>query len=164
MTLGALTAGLLISPEVVEIGFRLGVLRAWIAVSGANTVERVRILQSSTTARTTIVADANGEFVSATPIDVQAALPDTQWTTGPGFPTTFTQAEGGSLRALPVGPGDAPVTPKGSVFVVAGLGTLNIRPGMNACAPTSSASSTSRRACSRSIGSSSYSRKVSASM
>ncbi len=90
MTLGALTAGLLISPEVVEIGFRLGVLRAWIAVSGANTVERIPILQSSTTARTTIVADANGEFVSATPIDVQAALPDTQWTTGPGFPT-FTQ-------------------------------------------------------------------------
>lgn len=136
VTLGGLTARMLISPEVVEIGYNTGVLkpgdnevpfRAWIAVRGTNTAEGVQVRETSGTARTTIATNPQLEFVSATPIDVQAALADTLWTTGAAFPTTFTQAEAGTLGPLPAGPGGASVTPRGSAVIVATIGPLSLQ-------------------------------------
>ena len=136
VTLSGLNARLLISPEVVEIGFNIGYLkpgdndipfRAWIAIRGTNTAEGVQVREASGTARTTIATTPEGEFVSATPIDVQAALGDTQWTLGAAFPTLFTQAEAGTLPPLPAGQGGASVTPTGSAFVVASIGTLSVQ-------------------------------------
>ena len=43
----------------------------------------------------------------------QTALPDTQWTAGAAFPATFTQAEAGTLPALPAGANGSTVKPKG---------------------------------------------------
>ena len=136
ITLTGTTARFLISPEVVKTGYALGVLkpgentiavRAWLALRAGNTQEGVQVRETTATARTTIATDANQEFVSATPIDVQAALGDSAWTAGASFPTAFTQAEAGTLPALPAGPGGAPVTPLGSAYFLAGLGPLNLQ-------------------------------------
>jgi hypothetical protein len=142
ITLSGVSARIVLPREVIDLGFSIGLLkagdndipiRAWAALRGTNTLEGLQVRETTAIARTTIVADANGEIVSATPLDVQASFPDTQWTAAADAPTTFTQAEAGTLPVLPVGRNGASLTPKGSIYITATLGTtvlqLDCQPG-----------------------------------
>jgi hypothetical protein len=83
---------------------------------------------------TTVTTKADGSFESATPLDVTIPLPDTVWTAPGASAATWRQAAAGTLPAVPIGPGGANYTPKGSVLISAkfdgGLGTnIDCLPG-----------------------------------
>lgn len=126
---------------LAEYGYNLGLLHAgenqlptevWVAVRGTNTVEGVQWQRVETIAKTTIHVTSTGSFQDATPFTYDAPhLSDTDWTAR-GGPIAFSQARAGALPVLPVGPGGANRTPKGSVYLLTDLGGVSL--GMD-CAP-----------------------------
>lgn len=131
ITLSGMTASITLAEEVVRTGVRLQVLkagvndisvRAWLAIRGENTIEGVQVRDATTTARTTIVLDAEGNYVSSTPLVVTAAFADTAWTSASGAPVSFMQAGAGSLTRLPVRQ-----TRPSSIHVTASLGGLALQ-------------------------------------
>lgn len=137
ITLSGTTASITLPREVIDTGVNLGVLkageneigiRAWLAIRGENTTEGVQSRDTTTSARTTIVLDDEGRVVSATPLTVVAAFPDTAWTAASNAPVAFAQAPAGSLTNLGVRQQHP-----GGIHVVASLGGLSLqiecRPG-----------------------------------
>ncbi|MGD9573317.1 MAG: hypothetical protein AB7V62_15650 [Thermoleophilia bacterium] len=123
------TAGAELPGFITQYGFNFGLLKAgentlpatvWVALAGGNTTEAPQVRRVTTTASTTITADGNGAFVSATPIRVTIPIADTFWTGRAAGPATVAQAGGGSIGPVQVLSG-ATVTPKGSVFIEAQL-------------------------------------------
>ncbi|MBJ7329847.1 MAG: hypothetical protein JHC95_08120 [Solirubrobacteraceae bacterium] len=111
---------------LAEYGYNLGLLQPgenqlpteiWVAIRGTNTTQGVQWQQVDTVAKTTITTTSTGSFQDATPFVYDVPhLTDTDWT-AKGGPIAFSQARSGSLPAIPVGPGGANRTPKGSVFL-----------------------------------------------
>jgi len=97
-------------------------VRAWLAIRGENTVEGVQVRETTTTARTTVVLDADGRYVSSTPLVVTASFPDTTWTAAASAAVSFSQAPAGSLTGLGVRQQHP-----GSVHVSASLGGLSLQ-------------------------------------
>jgi iron complex transport system substrate-binding protein len=132
VTLTQTTAHTRLPDYLAQAGHQLGILKAgeneirahvWLALQGDTTTQGIQVRDVETVARTTITEDANGNFVSSTPIDVTVPIPDTAWTAG-GASVTFRQGSKGALPAIPAGVGGAMVTPLGSVFIRATIGSL----------------------------------------
>ena len=119
-------------PEyIVEIGYNAGILKAgeneiparvWVALSAPGTAQGVHVSALETTGRTTITTNPDGTFQSATPIDVTVPIPDTAWTVESAA-VGFRQAPAGSVPPILAGVGDAMITPLGSVYIAATMGS-----------------------------------------
>jgi len=88
--------------------------KAWLAIEGTGSPQGVVVHPLETVARFTITEDADGVYVSSTPVDVTIPVPDTAWTVGTA-PLAFRQAGAGALRGI---------NALGSVFIRMELGTL----------------------------------------
>jgi hypothetical protein len=115
--------------------------KAWIAIEGSGSPQGVVTHQLETVARFTITQDANGEYVSSTPVDVTIPIRDTAWTIGTA-PLGFRQAAAGTLLGIPAGTAGALIDARGSAFIRMELGALamtaDCQPGTGegAAAPT----------------------------
>ncbi len=97
--------------------------KAWVAIEGPGTPQGVAVHHLETVARFTITEDADGRYVSSTPVDVTVPIPDTAWTMG-ATALGFRQAAAGTLRAIPAGTGGAVIDARGSTFIRMELGAL----------------------------------------
>lgn len=131
LTLGGASVAARLPDWIPEYGYNLGLLRAgrndlpsrvWVAIAGDGTAQGVQVREVTVTASTTIAVDGGQNFVSATPLDVAIALPDTAWTAPAAGAASFRQAGAGTLPALPIGLGGAAVVPRGSIVVHTTLG------------------------------------------
>ena len=123
-------------PEwLAEYGYNFGLLEAgeneipttvWLATRGVGTEEGLKVQRFETLARTTIYVDGGGMFSHADPFTYDTPeLAGTTWT-AKGGKVAFRQAGAGSLPQLPVGPGGRLQQPKGSVFILAELGSAQL--------------------------------------
>ncbi len=122
----AVPATLLIS------GYNLGLLtvgtnnipvKGWVSIAATGTTQGTQMVQFSTTVATTI-ADPNGVpgngDETATPLQVNLGLPNTNWTTSGGGLPAFSQGAPGTLPTIPAGQvAAAATTPAGGVFISA---------------------------------------------
>lgn len=122
----AVPATLLIS------GYNLGLLtvgsnnipvKGWVSIAGANTTQGSQMVQFSTTVSTTI-ADPNGVpgngDETATPLQINLGLTDTNWSSNGGGTATFAQGAPGTLPTIPAGQvAAAATTPVGGIFISA---------------------------------------------
>jgi hypothetical protein len=92
-------------------------VKVWAALSAPETAQGTQVVTVESTARVTVT---NGE---SGPLDVTVNFPDSAWTAGTGA-IGFRQGPAGTIPAQPVGPGDANVRPRGSVFINARVGAL----------------------------------------
>ena len=137
LTLSGVTLHFNFPQELIRFGFQVGLLNAgdntinvkgWVALKGSNTKEGTQLVGPiSVTATTTITVDSGDEnrFASATPLAyTDPVLPTTTWT-ATGGDVAFAQADGGSLPALPIGPGGALRSPIGSAVIQTNLNGAN---------------------------------------
>ncbi|MBE2314578.1 hypothetical protein DVA67_001210 [Solirubrobacter sp. CPCC 204708] len=111
------------SLQILKAGANEIRAKAWLAVEGPGSPQNVMVHQLETVARFTITEDANGQFVSTTPVDVTIPIPDTVWTVGTA-PLGFRQAGPGTLLGIPGGTGGAVLDALGSAFIRMELGAL----------------------------------------
>ena len=97
--------------------------KAWVAIEGPGTPQSVVVHQLETVARFTITENANGDYVSNTPVDVTVPVRDTAWTVGTSA-LGFRQAGAGSLLGIPAGAGGGVIDARGSAFIRMELGSL----------------------------------------
>jgi hypothetical protein len=122
----AVPATLLIS------GYNLGLLttgannipvKAWVSIAGSNTTEGSQVVQFTTSVATTIT-DPNGipgtGDETATPLNLNVALPNTTWTPTAAGAVNFSQGAPGSLPTIPAGQVAAvATTPVGGIYISA---------------------------------------------
>ncbi|MFT4036464.1 MAG: hypothetical protein QM679_12895 [Patulibacter sp.] len=118
---------------IAEYGFNLGYLNVgknaikshvWLAINGKGSAQGTQVVAADVTAETTITASADGQkFVSATPLAVAVALPDTTWTAPEqdGASVEFSEGSPGQLPKVAGYGGAAAVQPVGSLFIRAEL-------------------------------------------
>jgi hypothetical protein len=116
-----------------EYGYNFGILHAgrneipakiFVALAGKGTHEAVQRHEIDVTAVTTITDE--GGVVTATPLAVDGGgLPDSVWSSSGAESVEFAQAGPGTLPGpLPVGPNGSNVTPLGSIYISATIGSL----------------------------------------
>ncbi len=132
-TLSGASISATLPPSLPQQGYALGIFapgfnaipsQVWIAIAATNAEPATQVFTLNVTTSTTIEVDGAGAFVSGTPIVVTIPIPDSQWTVTGAGPVVFSQAAGGTLPPLPVGPSDAVVPVSGSIVVKPQLGTL----------------------------------------
>lgn len=97
--------------------------KAWVAIEGPGTPQGVVVHQLETVARFTITEDAEGRYLSSTPVDATIPIRDTAWTMGSAA-LGFRQAAAGTLLAIPAGTAGATLNARGSAFIRMELGAL----------------------------------------
>jgi hypothetical protein len=132
-TLSGASISAALPPSLPKTGYDLGIFKAgrnpipsrvWLAIAATGAAPATQVRELSVTASTTIKVDAQGKFVSGTPIVVTIPIPDTTWTVDGSAPVAFSQAGPGTLPSLPVGVGDKIVPVSGSIIVKPTLANL----------------------------------------
>jgi hypothetical protein len=120
-------------PSLPKTGYDLGIFKAgqnlipskvWVAIAAMGATPATQVHELSVPASTTIKVNAQGTFVSGTPIVVTIPLPDATWTVDGSSPVAFSQAGPGTLPSLPVGVNDTVVPVSGSIVVKPTLANL----------------------------------------
>jgi hypothetical protein len=131
-TLSGVTFTAAVPATLLISGYNLGLLtvgsnsipvKGWVSIAATGTTEGSQMVQFSTTVSTTI-ADPNGVpgngDETATPLQVNLGLTDTNWTTSGGGPPAFSQGAPGTLPTIPAGQvAAAATTPVGGIFISA---------------------------------------------
>ena len=144
-TLSGASLSATLPPSLPKTGYDLGLFKAgrnpipsrvWLAIAAAGASPATQVLALSVTASTTIKVNAQGRFVSGTPIVVTIPIPATTWTVDGSVPVAFSQAGPGTLPGLPVGINDQVVPVAGSIVVKPTLANLRF---LMDCQPGSTA-------------------------
>jgi hypothetical protein len=127
VTLGGTALNARLPDFIASVGYNTGLFKAgrndvpftiWVAIKAGETTQ---VVNANATTSTTVTADDQGNFVSATPLVATVQLPPTTWIAPPAGALAFAQAGPGTLPRLPVGRADAVVQPLGSIVVQATL-------------------------------------------